>query len=51
MMLAAFQGVGDLFFLLLALLDDLFIKFTLMIRRIPLLSVATSITDTPEAEV
>lgn len=42
------------FFFQSALLDDLFIKFTLMIRKIPLLSVllvSTSIADTPEAKV
>lgn len=50
MVLAVVQG--DLFVVLLKLLDDLFIKFSLMIWRIRflmLLLVAASITDTPEA--
>lgn len=44
-MLAAFQR----FFL--ELLDDLFIKSTLMIRKIPFLTQCNTHTHTPEAEI
>lgn len=52
-MLAASQQIF-FFYSLSELLDDLFMKFTLMIRKIPfltLLLVTTSIADTPEAKV
>lgn len=51
-MLAASQEV--FFYSLSELLDDLFMKFTLMIRKIlflTLLLVTASIADTPEAKV